>query len=471
VILTILIWLFIVAAVAAAVAAAGHALLWKRDPRAALGWIVVCLAVPVIGPLFYFVFGINRIRTRAQALPIPVSAPEDDTEAITSSTELPGEFSELAGIGNAVSRFALTSGNSVEILYDGEQAYPAMLEAIDSASSHVYLSTYIFQTNRSGLAFIDALARANERGVDVRVVVDGIGDHYSRPAASRLLARRGVNVQRFMPPRLIPPAIHINLRNHRKILVADGRVAFTGGMNIGDRHLADELENPDRVVDVHFRLRGPVVGQLQQIFLDTWAFMKRSPVDNAPSDDRAAGEARCRTLVDGPDEDLDKILNVLVAAVASAREQVAIMTPYFVPPRELVGALKAAALRGVDVAVVIPGFNNLPFVHWATRHMLWELLERGVRIYAHPPPFVHSKLLMVDRHYVQIGSSNMDPRSLRLNFELQVEIYDRDFASVIDSHFQDSLARAHEFTLAEVDARPLPVRLRDGLAWLLTPYL
>jgi cardiolipin synthase len=471
VILTILIWLFIVAAVAAAVAAAGHALLWKRDPRAALGWIVVCLAVPVIGPLFYFVFGINRIRTRAQALPIPVSAPEDDTEAITSSTELPGEFSELAGIGNAVSRFALTSGNSVEILYDGEQAYPAMLEAIDSASSHVYLSTYIFQTNRSGLAFIDALARANERGVDVRVVVDGIGDHYSRPAASRLLARRGVNVQRFMPPRLIPPAIHINLRNHRKILVADGRVAFTGGMNIGDRHLADELENPDRVVDVHFRLRGPVVGQLQQIFLDTWAFMKRSPVDNAPSDDRAAGEARCRTLVDGPDEDLDKILNVLVAAVASAREQVAIMTPYFVPPRELVGALKAAALRGVDVAVVIPGFNNLPFVHWATRHMLWELLQRGVRIYAHPPPFVHSKLLMVDRHYVQIGSSNMDPRSLRLNFELQVEIYDRDFAAVIDAHFQDNLMRAHEITLGEVDARSLPVRLRDGLAWLLTPYL
>ncbi|MGD9253576.1 MAG: cardiolipin synthase [Holophagae bacterium] len=469
--MTILIWLFIVAAVAAAVAAAGHALLWKRDPRAALGWIVVCLAVPVIGPLFYFVFGINRIRTRAQALPIPVSAPEDDTEAITSSTELPGEFSELAGIGNAVSRFALTSGNSVEILYDGEQAYPAMLEAIDSASSHVYLSTYIFQTNRSGLAFIDALARANERGVDVRVVVDGIGDHYSRPAASRLLARRGVNVQRFMPPRLIPPAIHINLRNHRKILVADGRVAFTGGMNIGDRHLADELENPDRVVDVHFRLRGPVVGQLQQIFLDTWAFMKRSPVDNAPSDDRAAGEARCRTLVDGPDEDLDKILNVLVAAVASAREQVAIMTPYFVPPRELVGALKAAALRGVDVAVVIPGFNNLPFVHWATRHMLWELLQRGVRIYAHPPPFVHSKLLMVDRHYVQIGSSNMDPRSLRLNFELQVEIYDRDFAAVIDAHFQDNLMRAHEITLGEVDARSLPVRLRDGLAWLLTPYL
>jgi cardiolipin synthase len=469
--LTILIWLLIAAAVAAAVAAAGHALLWKRDPRAALGWIVVCLAVPVVGPLFYFVFGINRIRTRAQALPIPVSAPEDDTEAITSSTELPGEFSELAGIGNAVSRFSLTSGNRVEILYNGEQAYPAMLEAIDSASSHVYLSTYIFQTNRSGLAFIDALARAEERGVDVRVVVDGIGDHYSRPAASRLLARRGVNVQRFMPPRLIPPAVHINLRNHRKILIADGRVAFTGGMNIGDRHLADDLENPDRVVDVHFRLRGPVVGQLQQIFLDTWAFMKRSPVDNAPSDDRAAGEARCRTLVDGPDEDLDKILNVLVAAVASAREQVAIMTPYFVPPRELVGALKAAALRGVDVAVVIPGFNNLPFVHWATRHMLWELLERGVRIYAHPPPFVHSKLLMVDRHYVQIGSSNMDPRSLRLNFELQVEIYDRDFASVIDLHFQDSLARAHEFTLAEVDARPLPVRLRDGLAWLLTPYL
>jgi len=242
-------------------------------------------------------------------------------------------------------------------------------------------------------------------------------------------------------------------------------------MNIGDRHLAARSDNPDRVVDAHFRLQGPVVAQLQRVFLDTWSFTNRQPVEAFPADERAAGAAACRTIVDGPDEDLDKLLSVLLAAVSSARSQVAIMTPYFVPPRELVGALKGAALRGVEVTVLVPGRNNLPFVHWASRHMMWELLERGVRIYEQPPPFVHTKLFMVDCHYVQIGSANMDPRSLRLNFELVVEIYDRGFAATVDEHLQAARRRSHEVTLREVDSRPLPTRLRDGLCWLMTPYL
>jgi cardiolipin synthase len=456
---------------AAAAASAGHALLWKRDPRAALGWIVVSVTLPLAGPLLYFMFGINRIRTRAQALPISQGGGDTVPPAATSPPDLPLEFAELASLANAVSRFGLTTGNSVEVLHNGEQAFPAMLQAIEEATSHLFLSSYIFETNSSGQAFIDALARAAARGVDTRVEIDGIGERYSHPRVSRLLAQRGVSVARFLPPRLVPPMLHINLRNHRKVLVADGRVAFTGGMNIGDRHLAARSDNPDRVVDAHFRLQGPVVAQLQRVFLDTWAFTNRQPVETFPADERAAGGAACRTIVDGPDEDLDKLLSVLLAAVSAARSQVAIMTPYFVPPRELVGALKGAALRGVEVTVLVPGRNNLPFVHWASRHMMWELLERGVRLYEQPPPFVHSKLFMVDRHYVQIGSANMDPRSMRLNFELVVEIYDRGFATTVGEHFQAARRRSREVTLDEVDSRPLPTRLRDGLCWLMTPYL
>ena len=469
---SLLVWVLVLAVVAASVASAGHALLWKRDPRAALGWIVVSLTVPVGGPLLYFVFGINRIRTRAQAQPISGHRRDGEKAPASQGPNLPPEFSELAGIGDAVSRFERTAGNSVEVLHNGEQAYPAMLQAIDEASSHVFLSSYIFETNRTGLDFIDALARAAARGVDTRVVVDGVGELYSRPRASRLLGKhKSIKVASFLPPRLIPPTLHINLRNHRKILIADGRVAFTGGMNIGDRHLAERTDNPDRVVDAHFRFRGPVVGQLQRVFLDIWAFMNRREVETIASDDGEAGTAMCRSLVEGPDEDIDKLLNVLLAAVSSAREQVAVMTPYFLPPRELVGALKAAALRGVEVAVIVPGHNNLPFVHWASRNMMWELLQRGVRIYLQPPPFVHTKLLMVDRHYVQVGSANMDPRSLRLNFELVVEIYDHGFAAAIDEHFKTVRRRSREITLQEIDSRPLAVRTRDALAWLLTPYL
>ena len=467
----LLMWSLIVAAAAASFAAAGHALLWKRDPRAALGWIVVSLTVPVFGPLIYFVFGINRIRTRAQRLQIPRAQSGGDAAPGRQRTDLPSEFSELAGIAGAVTLFELTAGNRIEVLHNGERAYPAMLESIDSATGHIFLSTYIFETNRTGLDFVDALGRAVARGVDTRVIIDGVGERYSRPRVSRLLANRGVTVARFLPPRLIPPMLHINLRNHRKVLITDGRVAFAGGMNIGDRHLAERLDNPDRVVDTHFRIQGPVVAQLQKVFLDTWAFTTRHETEDAPVDLSEAGSAMCRTIVEGPDEDLDKLLNVLLLAVSAAREQVAIMTPYFVPPRELVGALKGAALRGVEVVVVVPGRNNLPFVHWASRNMMWELLQRGVRVYLQPPPFVHTKLLMVDRHYVQVGSANIDPRSLRLNFELVVEIYDRPFAAAIDAHFESARRNSREITLEEIDNRPLPARARDALAWLLTPYL
>jgi cardiolipin synthase len=268
----LLMWSLIVAAAAASFAAAGHALLWKRDPRAALGWIVVSLTVPVFGPLIYFVFGINRIRTRAQRLQIPRAQSGGDAAPGRQRTDLPSEFSELAGIAGAVSLFELTAGNRIEVLHNGERAYPAMLESIDSATGHIFLSTYIFETNRTGLDFVDALGRAVARGVDTRVIIDGVGERYSRPRVSRLLANRGVTVARFLPPRLIPPMLHINLRNHRKVLITDGRLAFAGGMNIGDRHLAERLDNPDRVVDTHFRIQGPVGAQLQKVFLDTWAF-------------------------------------------------------------------------------------------------------------------------------------------------------------------------------------------------------
>ena len=464
-------WLFVGIWVAAAAGAAGHALLNKRDPRAALGWIVVSLTVPLAGPLLYFFFGVNRIRTKARTLP-GLNRRRDRQRSITASVEdLPLEFSELAGISNAVSSFDLTGGNGIEMLHNGEQAYPAMLREIASAESHVFLSTYIFETNHTGRDFVETLAQAVDRGVDTRVIVDGVGQLYSRPRAGRLLAKKGVKVARFLPPRTIPPEVHINLRNHRKILISDGRVAFTGGMNIGDRHLADRTDNPDRVVDSHFRLVGPVVQQLQQVFLEDWSFVTGHEPDRFPADCQEAGSAKCRTIVEGPDEDLDKLLSVLLGAVSAARRQVAIMTPYFIPPRELVGALRAAALRGVEVTVVLPAKNNLRFVHWASTNMLWEMLQWGVRVFFQPPPFVHTKLFLVDGHYVQVGSANMDPRSLRLNFELVVEIYDQAFATTIDRHFEDVRERSREVTLEEVDDRSLPARVRDGLAWLLSPYL
>ena len=209
-------------------------------------------------------------------------------------------------------------------------------------------------------------------------------------------------------------------------------------------------------------------------------FCTSSQADEAQTDTEAGAktdfdaqgdELICRTITDGPGEDLDQLTMLLAATIAQAHHSIYIMTPYFLPPREIISALQAASLRGVAVHLVLPAKNNLPYVHWATRNMLWEVLFQGVRVYYQPAPFVHSKLFVVDDCYSLIGSTNWDPRSLRLNFELQVEVFDRDFAKQMVEHINTAIRNGRPVTLEEVDNRSLPVRLRDSFCWLFSPYL
>jgi cardiolipin synthase len=477
--MSLLKWVLILLHVPVALTAAAHALLYKRDPRAAWGWIGVCLLVPIAGPMFYFLFGINRIRTRVRKLEkkspfrirIGYEHADDDEESLLSRILTVSEFSEIAQLSEAVTRKPLVDGNLIESLHNGEAAYPAMIAAIEKAERALYLSTYIFDADNIGKQFIDALVRATKRGVDVRVLVDGIGEMYSIPRARVLLEKRKVRVARFLPPRLIPPMLYINLRNHRKILVSDGHIGFIGGMNISNRHLAEIKENPARVVDLHFRLRGPVVSQIEHVFLEDWRFTTGEKTIPSSFAEESAGEAICRTIMDGPNEDLDKLATILSGAISSARKRILVMTPYFLPSREMIAAFQTAALRGLEVILVLPSKNNLPFIKWATTNMLWELLQKGVRVFFHPPPFIHTKLFIVDDYYSQIGSANIDPRSLRLNFELAIEIFDKTTAGSLSAYVFEHLNRSHEISIEEIYNRPLPIRARDALAWLFSPYL
>lgn len=448
-----------------AVGAGGHALLTQRDPRTAWGWIAVCWLFPLAGPFLYYVLGINRVRTRARVLRGAAAGPDP---AAASRADPAEPLIQLVRIGDTLTQRPRLAGNRVRWLRDGEEAYPAMLDAIARAREQVCLATYIFEADAVGEKFTEALAQATARGVEVRVLVDGVGELYSWPRAVSRLRQRGLRAARFLPPRLWPPMLYVNMRNHRKLLIADGRIAFTGGMNIGGRHLADK--DGRRLTDLHFEIRGPVVSQLAQAYAADWLFATGESLA-LPEVAPAAGDAVCRVITDGPDEDLDKLSQVILGAVAVAHRQVLIMTPYFIPSPELTAALQGAALRGVEVAIVLPARSNLRYVDHASRRGLPPLLERGVRIYLQPPPFAHTKLLIVDGRYAQIGSANLDPRSLRLNFEIVVEVFDAAVCTVLEAHIEAARRESREVGFSDLARRSLPARLRDGLFWLFSPYL
>lgn len=458
----------------------GYVILYKRDSRAAIIWVAFIWLAPLIGALAYLAFGVNRIRVRARALrgkpawyqPVPPTqacAPEH------GGGVLPQEYASLRSLAEFNGRVVekpLVCGNHVELLVNGEQAYPVMLEAIAEARESITLETYIFDNDPIGRRFLEALSAAQDRGVEVKILVDDAGLRYSWPSIVPLLRQHQLSYARFLPTLAPWRLMTMNLRTHRKILVVDGKIGFTGGMNIRQGHILTE-PSKRHVQDLHFKIQGPLVAQLQEAFTTDWFFCTREELSGPrwfPELDQA-GEVVGRALVAGPDRHFEKLRWAIQGALACAQHRVLIVTPYFIPDLTLISALNVTAMRGVRVDIILPSKNNLPYVHWASRAHWWQVLERGCRIHLTPPPFDHSKLMVVDESWAMFGSANWDPRSLRLNFELNVECYSRNFVKSVTEVIEKKLSQAKEVTLKEVDSRALRVRLRDGLARLASPYL
>lgn len=457
-----------------------HALLNKKDPRSQLGWIILCVFFPLVGVIAYWSIGVNRIRTRARRwasegrfdLETQPQMHKAAAKLGSHHPEMAENMVALLSTSMRVTKRPLLGGNQVEPLYNGEQAFPAMIEAIDRAERYVYLCTYLFETDPTGREVIDALIRAGERGVDVRILVDAVGERYSRPRVSRLLRkRRGIQVVKFLPLALSLRALRVNLRNHRKLLICDGEVGFTGGMNIGGRNMVSDEANRNKTADIHFRIRGPAVYELEEVFVEDWRF--ETGVDEWSPFQTAAreGSALCRGIKDGPNEDFERFQWIVVGAIGCARQSVKVMTPYFLPTPEVAAALNAAALRGVDVTVILPKRNNLPFVGWATQAILIDVMRHGVEVYYQPSPFNHSKLLIVDGFYVNVGSANWDPRSFLLNFEFNLEVYSDELADELAAHFEKIRGRSTQISPQWLEARPFVIKLRDAFAKMFAPYL
>jgi cardiolipin synthase len=302
--------------------------------------------------------------------------------------------------------------------------------------------------------------------------MDDVNVRFSPATAAKALRRMRVPLGIFNPT-LVPARLRAaNLRNHRKILVVDGALGFTGGMNIDRRYWAQE---PSASVfhDMQFRLRGPVVAHLAEVFVDDWQFSTgealRGPAWFPPL--HAAGDQSARGIEAGPDESFERIRWTMLGALNAAQHSVRVWTPYFLPDPALISALSAAALRGVQVDILLPGHSDLPHVQWAMFGQLWQVLERRCRVWISEGPFDHSKLLVVDGAWTLLGSANWDARSLRLNFEIDVECYCPRLAAQIEALFEQRRSGARPLTLAQVNARALPVKLRDGAARLFAPYL
>jgi cardiolipin synthase len=463
-----------------ALVTAGHAVIYKRNPRSAVAWLGVILMFPLVGALLYILLGINRIQRRASDLRSRERATQSPltTQACSLkelANRLPNDVEYLATLAHLVNRVTgtpLLKGNHIRPMLNGDEAYPFMIEALEAAQHSITLCTYIFAHDRAGKMFTKALGDAVRRGVEVRVLIDYAGSRYSFPPVEIPLRRAGVRTALFMPTLNPLRTAYTNLRSHRKILVVDGRIGFTGGINIRNDNLLKEKPRFP-VQDIHFRMEGPVVNQLQQAFAEDWAFTTREKLNGEPwfVPIETAGSVIARGITDGPDEDYDKLRQTILGALACARRKIRVMTPYFLPDSDLIAVLNTAALRGVDVEIFVPQKNNLRLVGWAIRAHLWQVLERGCKVYLTAPPFEHTKIMTVDDTWSLVGSANWDPRSLRLNFEFNVEAYSVELAGALNGIIDRKCDTARQVTLAEMDARRLPVRLRDGIARLFFPYL
>jgi cardiolipin synthase len=446
-----------------------HVLLTKRDVGASIGWIGLSFVSPILGSILYYVLGINRVRKRARRL--RSNLPPRDPDDVTATSVWPDDhLRPLEHAIRTMTQRAAEAGNHFSLLRNGDEAYPKMLAAIAAARSSVALSTYILRDDPLGRDFITALIAAHQRGVTVRVLLDGIGSGYFFSPAYRRLRHGGVTAAQFMHSPLPWRMPFLNLRSHKKILVLDGSSAFTGGLNIGQEDvLASHPRHP--VQDIHFTVDGPVVGQLTEAFARDWQFVSGEELEGKiwfPSLS-PVGQAVARVVTSGPDEDLEKIEYTLLQAIACARKSVMIITPYFLPEEALITALALAAMRGVAVDVIVPRASNHRLVDWATRPQIRPLLTAGCRFWLNPPPFDHSKAMVVDGIWCMIGSANWDMRSLRLNFELNVEAHHDDLAHTLTDLMRSR--RGEPLTAEHLTSRSLPIRLRDACARLMLPYL
>lgn len=447
----------------------GWIVLQKREPVATLSWLLGLALLPYLGFLVYHVFGPQKIRRqrlrRARSRDaLPHAPPEGDH----------ADAAELARLGKATTGLRAVTASDVRLLVDGAAKYEALLADVRAARHHVHLEYYIYEPDRSGTALRDALVERARAGVRVRLLLDAVGSAKARRRFFAPLLEAGGELAWFHPMRFghVWRRPWANLRTHRKIVVVDGCLAYTGGMNVTDEQ--DERLGDHAYRDLHLRLEGEVVRALQLVFAEDWAYATgdRGFLSDVASQTprAAAGDVPAQVLTSGPDSSWEAIHRMHVSAIHSAKARVWMTTPYFVPGEAAMMALTSAALAGLDVRLLVPRESDSKLVTLAARSYFGQLLVAGVKIYEYGPRMLHSKSLLVDDSLVLVGSANFDHRSFRLNFEVSVLFDHAGIAAQLAQLFEGELAhapRVHQGRRRSL----LGARLPEALARLLSPLL
>ncbi len=452
-----------------------YIVLQRRSAHATLAWIFTLAFFPVLGIILYTLLGPRRFDRRKKRRARALAAVQ---EASTLTDAHPGEGltkTQLARmLEGTVGRAARPRPADLRLFFDGKSKYEALEAAIREATRHIHLEYYIWEPDQTGTKLRDLLTERAKAGVEVRVLLDGFGSSNAHDAFWRPLRDAGGQVRRFNEVTLLRwrPRM-VNFRSHRKIVVLDGIVGFTGGMNVTDVHTS-EATGDAAWRDTHLELRGPAVRGLQMVFFEDWHYAGGDAPcigPYLPTDPSLAhGEYITQVVSSGPDENLDAIHKLFFIAIAGANERVLLTTPYFVPDETVLAALSAAALGGVDVRVLVPAGGDQPFVAAAARSYYPELLEAGVKIYEFQEPVLHAKTLVVDDLAV-VGTANTDTRSFRLNFEVVVAIEERDISDQLADAFERDLSSARQVTLDALRKEPLGPRLVSSVARLFSPIL
>lgn len=455
----------------------------KRDPVKALAWILVIALLPVAGLALYIMFGHNhrkrKIFNRKELSDLEQfdEISRKQIEAINDEESLPGGAiaynKDIITLLLNNNKSPLTLHNKITVLNNGKDTFASIMDALRCATSSIHMEYYIFENDRIGKRVADILVDKAREGVEVRFIYDDVGSWGLSRKFLRRLRKAGVEVACFMPVAFPWLTSRINYRNHRKIVVVDGKTAFTGGINIAERYMRRGKAGIWR--DTHLKLEGESARMLQAVFATDWYFVsgRRRLSDYAkyfPKTD-VADETPVQIASSGPDSDWASIMQAFFSAITRARRHIYISTPYFLPNQAILTALKVAALSGIDVRVLIPSRSDSKIVYWASRSYISELLAAGIKVYFYRKGFNHSKVIMIDSSFSSVGTANMDMRSFEDNFEVTAIMYDPKVALELEKYFMEDLGNSVRITDEMWERRSNLHSVYESLARLLSPLL